>query len=152
MFFSLSGAKLELEFGCVFVRLCAFFRGLGIGESRFRTMFCQSWHLSTAWVMLKADSFFTRGGVLSLASSLTSVSLFASPGPASNTVGCLDLSLRNLGKGKGGRGRGEGERGKGKGGRGKGGRGRGKGGGGRGKGEGGRGKGRGGKEVKPFVQ
>ena len=92
----------------MFVR--AFFRGLGIGESRFRTMFCHSWHLSTAWVMLKVDSSFTRCGLPPLASPLTSVSLFASAGPSSNAVGCLDLSLslRNLGNG-GGEGEGEGE-------------------------------------------
>ena len=58
--------------------------------------------------MLKVDSSFTRCGLPPLASPLTSVSLFASAGPSSNTVGCLDfsLSLRNLGKGGGGRGRG----------------------------------------------
>ena len=67
-------------------------------------MFCHSWHLSTAWVMLKVDSSFTRCGLPPLASPLTSVSLFASAGPSSNTVGCLDLSLRNLGKAGGERG------------------------------------------------
>ena len=66
--------------------------------------------------MLKVDSSFTRCGLPPLASPLTSVSLFASAGPSSNTVGCLDLSLslRNLGKGGGGRG-GGGRRGREKG-------------------------------------